>query len=215
MTASATTQDNPARVLALLSEPYDIGPLGNLRQSAQPQLPCRSNSSWLGATLLGVALQASEVGTVVAVPVQAGDIVSRVTLPVGQTKGKGVENAFAALYEGHGTEPALVGQSKSVALKETVAAEKPLAFTLEEPVTVTAAMAPHGYIYVLVAMEAETMPNAIGVNCKTEAHKSLAALSANAPLVLAGKAGTGLKTTAKGKLESLAAVEPVPLVILT
>src|SRR5271167_22823 len=173
MTASVTSQDNSMRDLNDLAMPYDIGPLGNLRQSAQPQSPARSNCSWIGATFLAtIAVQAAEVGEVIAVPVQVGDIIEKVRLPLGSTEGKEVEAAFAALYAGTGAEPLGIMkagsatapvQSKSGEMTSENAkgvldtAGKPVkehrvTFTLEESVAITAAMAPHAFIYVLLVV---------------------------------------------------------------
>lgn len=235
MTASTVTQDSAQRDLNNLNMPYDIGPLGNLRQAKQEQSPVRSNSSWLGSGFVAtVALQATEVGSVVCVPVQIGDILGSVRLALGATEGKKVETGFAALYIGSGTEPKGIMkagsttapvQSKSAKLTsengkgELDTAGKPvkehrLTFTLEEAVTITAAMAPKGFIYVLIAMEAETMPTATGVLAKAEAHVALSNFATGSPVCLAGKCQGGLKTAAPEKLESFAAVEGIPLVAL-
>lgn len=194
--------------------PLDNALLGNARQVGT-NAPARSNLPPLGGTLLDGALNGSEVGTVVMIPVKVGDVISKVTLAVGKTKGKKVENGFAAVYAGTGAEPALLGQSKSAALGETVLAEKPLTFTLEAAITITEAIAPHGYIYAEVVLEAETMPTCIGVAVSKEAQALVAALNVNSPLFVGAKAGSGLKTIAKAKIETPAAVVQVPIVILT
>jgi hypothetical protein len=191
--------DNAERLLGLLSQPYTSGPLGNIRQVAQPQVPCRSNSSWLGASLVELAFQAAGVGTAIT----------------GNTAGATVKNVFAGLYAGHGAAPAKLATVKAFTpAGEEVAKNKPLELTLEEALTITEAMAPHAYIYVDVGFEsAGTAPKGIGVNCKTEAHVALAGLSAGSPLFLAAKAGTGL-AAAPATIATPAAVEPVPMVIL-
>jgi hypothetical protein len=194
--------------------PIDNALLGNLRQ-AGANAPARSNLPTLGGTLLDGALNGSEVATVVMVPAKPGDVLKTMSLAIGKTKGKKVEAGFGALYAGTGAEPALLGQSKSAALGETVLAEKPLAFTLETAITVTEAMAPHGFLYAAFALEAETMPTCIGVAASKEAQALVAALTANSPLFLAAKAGSGLKATAKSKIEAPAAVVPVPIVVLS
>ena len=213
MPASASTTDNSGRLLDLLNSPYDIGPTGNIRQALNPSSPCRTNLSWLGATLVDGALNGTEVGTVVAVPVSPGDVLQTVKLAVGKTKGKKVEAGFAAVYVGV-KGGALVAQSKSALLKETVLAEEPLSFTLESTVAVTAATAPHGYVYVVLALEAETMPTCIGVSASKEAQACVAKLSVGAPECMAGSVGTALKTKAAATLGTVTVVAQVPLVIL-
>jgi hypothetical protein len=191
--------------------------LGNLQQLAaavgdQPA-PARTNLGLLGGTLADGALNGTEVATVVAVPVKPGDIITKVKLLIGKTKGKKVENAFAAVYPGT-KEGVLLGQSKSVALGETVLAEKPLEFTLEKPVTVTAAMAPGGFLYVAVAMEAETMPTCISVSASSEAQKAISKLGPLSPEFMSAKAGAALKAAAKEKIEGPAIVAVIPVVVL-
>lgn len=206
-----TTLDNSERLLGLLSQPYDIGPIGNIRQIGQVQSPARSNLSWLGLTAVTGALNGSEVATVVAIPVMVGDIITKVKLALGAVSGVKVEAGFAAIYPGT-KEGVLLGQSKSAKL--TATKETALEFTLETPIEITEAMAPHGYVYVAIAMEAETMPTCTGVAVTAGSQAALTALSPNAPLYLAAKAGSGLKTTAKEKIESPAVVAQVPIVIL-
>jgi hypothetical protein len=190
--------------------------LGDLRQTGA-NAPARSNIPHLGGTLLDGALNGTEVATVVMVPVKPGDVITTVKLAIGKTAGVKCEAGFAALYAGHGAEPALLGQSKSGKLGEAgaVPKEKPLSFTLEAPITITEAMAPYGYVYVAVAMEAETMPTCIGVAVSKESQALVAALTTNSPLFLGAKAGSALKTTAKAKIETPAAVVQVPVVVLS
>ena len=209
------TQDNAQRLIADLAMPYDIGPIGNLRQIAQPQSPARSNSSWQGLTAVELALQAAGVLTSVAVPVQVGDIITKILVPVGNVAGAGVKNVFAGVYAGTGAKPAKIATVKAFTpTSEEVAKNVPLELTLEEPLTITTENAPHGYVYVGVGCEAATtLMKGIGVNCVTAVHVALAGISTGAPLFLANKSGSGL-AAAPATIAAVAAVEPVPLIIL-
>jgi hypothetical protein len=208
-------QTNAQRLLRLIEDPTDL--LGNVRQVAQPLSPGRSNLTWLGITgLVGTnASQATEVGNVVAVPVQVGDLISKIKVPIGKKAYGTVTSAIAALYEGHGVEPALIAQSTSKAtVGETV--KKPLELELSEPVTITQAMAPNGFIYVVFAVAASSTAELLGwATPVVEAQEALLALSATMPLWLSAKAGTAIKATAESKIPAAAAaVATVPLVII-
>lgn len=196
--------------------------LGLASLASQANVTVRSNAEIFGlGNIVDGALAASEVGNVIAVPVEVGDVISKITLLVGATKGKKVEAGFAALYsgalnaKGEPKEQALLAQSKSAALGETVAAEKALVFTLEQSVQITAAMAPNGYIYVVVALEAETVPSALTVATPKACQAAIAAAFANSPAVFAGTAGAGLKTKAEANLGAITSKAVAPLVFLS
>jgi hypothetical protein len=208
-------QTNAQRLLRLIEAPVDSP--GNIRQVAQPLSPSRSNLQWIGASgLIGTnASQATEVGNVVAVPVQVGDTISKIKVPIGKKAYGTVTSAIGALYEGHGAEPALIAQSVSKAsVGETV--KKPLELELAEPVTITATMAPNGFIYVMFAVAASSVAELLGwATPVVEAQEALIALSATMPLWFSAKAGTAIKATAEAKLPAAAAaVATVPLVII-
>ena len=190
--------------------------------ASQANITVRSNAEilgGLGGTADGV-LGTTEVGTLVAIPVEVGDVLSKVTVPVGATKGKKVEAGFAALYaavnaKGKAEEQPLLAQSKSAKLGEEVLAEEPLVFTLEKEVQVTAAMAPLGFLYVVIVLEAETMPTAVGFSTPKACQKPLAKIFTTGPVVLAGTVGAGLKTKAEATLGAITSKAVAPLVVLS
>jgi hypothetical protein len=210
------TKDNAERLLALLNGPPSVSGLGNLRQAENEGSAARSNADWLGVPILDEAMVATEKGTTSAIPVQIGDVFSKILLPFGKTSGKKVEKAYCALYAGK-KDGALLAQSKEANLVETAKKETTLPFTLESAVTITSAMAPNGYIYAQFGSETETMPTGIGWTLSAEAQASWAAVSAASVMGLGGKASKALKGKADAKLgesEAFAAVANVICFIL-
>jgi hypothetical protein len=194
--------------------------LGLAANASQGNITIRSNGELLGlGNAVDGALAATEVGCVVAVPVEAGDLISKVTILVGATKGKKVEAGFAAVYAGTNAknepkEGALLAQSKSAALAEGVLAEEPLVFTLETPVLVTTAIAPFGFVYVMISLEAETMPSALTQSTPKALQAVFAKQFPNAGL-LSATAGAAQKTKAPATLPALTSKAVAPLVFLS
>jgi hypothetical protein len=195
--------------------------LGLASNASQGNITVRSNGEFpLMGALADGALAASEVGCVVAVPVENGDLFTKVTIPIGATKGKKVEAGFGALYaavnaKGKAEEQPLLGQSKSAALAEGVLAEEPLVFTLEKGVLITPAFAPNGFIYVVIALEAETMPTAAVFSTPKSVQNGLAKTNPNGPVAYGGTVGAGLKTKASATLGAIASKAVTPYVQLS
>ena len=207
-----------AKALGLVGTTVEKPAGGNITQG---NICVRSNAEYLGlGGLADSALAGSEVGLVVPVPVEVGDEINKVTLLIGATKGKKVEAGFAALYsalnaKNKAEEQPLLAQSKSAKLGEEVAAEKPLTFTLESPMIVTSERAPYGFLYVVVSLEAETMPTAVASATPKACQAALPLQFTNAPVVLSGTAGTGLKTKAEATLGAVTSKAVAPLVFLS
>jgi hypothetical protein len=212
MPAGAGVLDQAAREISGITYPVDNAIFGNLRQAAYSLSPARSNLNVLGCNLANGALNGTEVGTAIMVPVCLGDVLSKVKIIIGTTKGKKVEAGYAALYAGK-KGGVLLAQSKSAKLAETVVAENELTFTLESNVEVTKAMAPNGYIYVVVNLEAETMPSVHGVSIATAIQKALGTVT-GAPEFLAASVGSGLKTAAEATLGTTTAVAVIPACVV-
>ncbi len=141
-----------------------MGGNGNL---AQPNVPIKTNWSWLLGNLSDVAFGSAQAGAgsvySMAVPVSPGDVITRISLltgAAGSTPSGSVTNLWAALYTGTGSAPGTTGVSPSL-----IASGPPgsvgngaagsfgiglltrLDFTLSSPVTITSAQAPFGYVY--------------------------------------------------------------------
>lgn len=207
-----------AKALGLVGTTLEAPAGGNVTQG---NVCSRTNAEWFGfGGWADGVLGTSEVGTVVAVPVEVGDPINKVSILVGATKGKKVEAGFAALYGAlnaklEAKEQVLLAQSKSAALGEEVLAEKPLTFTLEKEVIVTPAIAPFGFILVEIALEAETMPTCATVSTPKATQAAGPLLFTNAPTALGGTAGTALKTKAAATLGTVTSKAVTPLVFLS
>jgi hypothetical protein len=156
------------------------------------------------------ALAGTGVGCFVPIPVQVGAVISKVSILVGATAAGTPTNQFAAIYSGIAT-PALIGQSTDT-LTAAIAASGMASWTLTAPQTITAAMAPHGFIYAEVAITATTVPTAAVVSIPTAiGYKWFT----NGPLFLSATAGSSLAGTAAATIASPSAKAVAPLVFLT
>jgi hypothetical protein len=163
------------------------GLAGNTQQG---NLAVRTNARWLGIS--GVsdgALAATGVACAVPVPVEVGDIISKVSLLVGATAEATGTHAFAALYSGIAT-PALLGQS----------------------VDNTSANAPNGFVYASIMVAGGTIPTAASVAVPTAVGYQW---FSSGPLFLSATHGSGLTATAPATIASPAAKAVAPLVFLT
>lgn len=212
MTAGTSTMDNAERLLGNLNSPINTAWLGNLRQIGETGRPARSNLEILGpGALVDGALAATGIGAFVPVPAQVGDVFTKVSVPIGATAGGTMTHQFAALYVGSGTEPTLIEQSTDTT--SAAIAEKVLAsWTLTASVPITAAMAPHGFVYAEICITASTVPTAATVSTPSGTNYKWAA---NSPLFWSFTAGSALAGTAAAKIESAAAKVVAPIVILS
>lgn len=184
--------------------------LGNLRQSGNEARPARSNVSSM-STFADGALAGTGVGCFVPVEAAPGDVFTRVNVPIGATAGATMTHQFAALYVGSGAEPALIEQSADTT--SAAIAEKKLAgWNLAKPITVTEAMAPHGFVYAEIAITASTVPTAATYGTPAGTNYQW---GTNAPIFFSFTAGSALAGTAAAKIESAAAKVVAPIVILT
>jgi hypothetical protein len=233
-------QDNSMRDIADLAMPYDVGPIGNLRQVNQVGSPARSNSSWIGATFVATIAGPTAAGTglIVCVPIQVNDLIEKVRLCLGATSGAEIESMYVALYKGTGAKPAAITKAGSTAALQSAAIEPTsengegkadtkgaplkehrLTFTLEEQVQITEEMAPKGFVYLLIniakAGASKVIPTLTGVTASTGAHKALAEFTSGSPLALAAESQGSLTTgTAPTSLSTVTAVAGIPLVAL-
>jgi hypothetical protein len=184
--------------------------IGNLRQSGNEARPARSNVSSISVFADG-ALAATGVGCFVPVEAAPGDVFTRVSVQVGATAGATMTHQFAALYAGTGAEPVLIEQSTDTT-SAAIVEKKRAGWNLTKPVTITEAMAPHGFVYAEIAITASTIPSVAtygtpaGINYQWET---------NTPLFFSFTAGSALAGTAAAKIESPAAKVVAPVIILS
>lgn len=178
---------------------------------AQSNVSVRSNAEWLGiAGLTDGALAATGVGCVVAVPVETGDTISRVSILVGATAGVTMTNQFAAIYSGT-TTPTLLGQSTDTT-SAAIAASGLAGWSLAAAQTVTSTNAPFGYVYALIAITAATIPTAaVASTPAAVGYKWFP----NGPAFLSATAGSALAGAAPATLPAATAKAVAPLVFLS
>ena len=146
--------------------------LGQPANATQSDVPVRSNAWVTGLSALSdSATQATKKGTLVAIPVQEGDAISKITVLVGATAGKTGVKSFACLYSGttEKTEAKLLGQSAEA----TAELKASTAYTaeLEKTVLITSENAPHGYVFAGVVVEASTIETLVSVKIPTACQK--------------------------------------------
>lgn len=150
-----------------------------------------------------LAALTTQVMTSVAIPLQAGDIVTSLTFKSGATAAGTPTNWWFALYDDSAT-PVLLGQTADQ-LTATWAAATAKTVALASPVLIPRT----GVYYAAVMVKATTTPTLIGASAQAGASAGLLA----ADKVLAQTSGAALVATAPGTIASGTAVGTIPLVI--
>lgn len=138
--------------------------LGNARNATQANLPVYTNLSFFGASGLTdnstTALTTAKANAV-AVPVDWGAIITKVSFVVGATAGATSTHTNVALYSGGVAAPAILGtqSTDNTAGNGGFPASAINTVTLGAPVLVTPSNAPQGYIYVSLGITATTPPS--------------------------------------------------------
>ena len=186
--------------------------LGQPVNATQSSIAARTNATVLGVNALtdGAALT-TQVCTAVPIPVEYGDIITKVSVFVGATGAGTPTNAFAALYSGIAT-PALLAQSTDIT-STAIPASGRFDFTLATPVLVTSANAPQGFLYASIMSKATSTPTLASVTVATAVAYQW---YSTAPLkVGAVTHGSGLTATAPATIASPAAQAVTPIVVLS
>lgn len=180
--------------------------------ASQSNIALRSNAEWFG--LSGIsdgALAATGVGCAVAIPVEPGDVISKISVFVGATAEATGTHAFAALYSGLAV-PALLAQSADNTGAAALAASGRFDFTLATAQIVTPQNAPNGFVYASVAITATTVPTVMSVATPTAVGYQL---YTTAPLFFSATHGSALGATAPATIASPAAKAVAPVVVLS
>jgi hypothetical protein len=187
--------------------------LGQTTNVAQSDVPVRSNLEYLNAGSLTDSTAALATGVMKAVPVvvDQGQVISAVTVLVGATAGVTMTRQWAALYQGTGAAPALMGQSTD-GTSGAIGASAAFKFTLASPQLITTTNAPNGFIYVAVMVAAATMPSLATAATPTAVTYQW---TTNGPLGLSLTSGSSLGATATATLASPTAAATAPIVLLT
>jgi hypothetical protein len=187
--------------------------LGEVTQVGQPGYAARSNGYTMLGNLTDGALAGTGVMAFVPVPVAQGDVISKISLPVGATAGATITHQFVALYSGGATlaASALLAQSTDTT-NAAINASGVATWTLANPVTITAQNAPKGFVYAGIMVAATTVPT--GATTATPSGVNYQWFTGG-PAMIAGTVGTGLTATAPATLSGGAAKAAAPILILT
>ena len=176
-----------------------------LRQGSPTNATFAETCSRLDA-VADLAIAATGVALAVAVPLQAGDLVSNVTFVTGGTAAGTPTAGFAALYSSAST-PALLAQSADFA---TTARAANTAFTvaMATPYLVTTA----GLYYVSISFTASTVPTLRGC---TLANAVMAGAVVNGAKVLTQSHGSAVGGVAPATIATPTTVFAVPYLVCT
>jgi hypothetical protein len=198
-------QSNPAWAL--------FGSQANL---ANPEVPARSNAEWFGFAAGAEAQAASSgVGNAVAVPVDPGTVISKVTMLVTSQAASTPTHSFAALYAGTGASPALIGTQSADGLTAAIPVNAPFTFTLGAGYLIKPTDAPNGFIYVSFSVTGTATPKVLAVTGPTLAAWGTMVPPTGAPLFFSATHGSGLNGTAASTVTSQTNVAATPIVYLT
>lgn len=182
---------------------YDSTTSGDWMLEGQPSLRYQNMRQLdVNADLTALTTQ---VMTSVALPIDAGTVVTSLTFKSGATAAGTPTNWWFALYSSAAT-PALLAQSADQ-LTAAWAANTAITLALATPQLITTA----GVYYAACMVKATTPPTLLGANVALAG----AAASIVSSKVLAQTSGSGLTTTAPATIASPTTVATIPLVIAT
>jgi hypothetical protein len=172
--------------------------------ASQPSGVYRDNMSRLQAGG-DLAALTTQVMTAVAIPLQAGDIVTSLTFKSGATAAGTPTNWWFALYDDSAT-PALLAQSADQTTGAWAATTaKTLALATPQLISRS------GIYYAAVMVKATTVPTLVGASVQAAASAGVLA----SDKVLAQTSGSALTTTAPATIATPTAVGTVPLALAT
>lgn len=162
-----------------------------------PRIHCNTNVSAL----------TTQIMTSVAIPLQAGDVVTNLTFRSATTAASVPTNWWFALYSNAST-PALLAQTADQTTGAWAAnTTKTLALSAAYQVTVS------GIYYAAIMVKATTPPTLAGLTALQHADVSTGLLTAEKQLAVTS--GSSLTTTAPSSITGATAVTTVPYVIVT
>ena len=188
--------------------------LGQPVNATQSDIAYRSNAAVTGLAGLAdtAAALTTQVCTSVPVPVEYGDVITKISVVVGATAAGTPTNSFAALYSGIATTPALLAQSTDITTT-AIAASGVFTWTLASPIMVTPTNAPNGYLYASIMVKATTVPSLATVSVATAVGYKF---FTNSPLGMGALThGSSLTATAPTTIASSTAQAATPIVFLS
>lgn len=170
---------------------------GGLANVAEPNLPARTNLEYLGfGNLADLAIGATGVSLSVPVPVEYGDIITKISVMAGATAEATGTHSFMALYAGTGASPALLAQTADDTGAAAIAASTVYTRSLSTPQLITPANAPNGFVYVTINVTAGTVPTLVGCAPAAAAYTLAAFNAGNAPRFLSATHDSAAGATA-------------------
>lgn len=147
---------------------------GNAANETQSNIPVRGNHEYGIGQWVDGAVAGTGVACAVAVPMDPGTVIKRVTLFVGGTAASTPTHTSVAIYSGIAT-PALLGTQGTDVTTTAVAASGLFQQALGAPYLVKPADCPNGYIYAAFTQTATaaitawgfTTPTAVGIQYLT------------------------------------------------
>jgi hypothetical protein len=185
---------------------------GRPRNATQQNIAARSNIWAFGyGAPLDSATAATKKGVFAAIPVQEGDVISKVSCLIGATEGKTGVKSFVALYSGTTAKKEAVLQAQSKVKEVAIKPKLILTEELESSVLITSANAPNGYVFAGLIVEATTINTQIGTKVVAAAQKAWFATGPEAFAVEAEQKEAGV---AAATIKTETAVELVPYIFL-
>lgn len=189
---------------------YAASLLASLVPVANPTAPIFTNLDYPLGAVTDAAMAASGVCLAVAVPVDQGQIVSKISYFTGATAASTPTHSFVALYSGIAT-PALLAQSAD-ATTTAIAAKGVVTVTLQTAQLITSTNAPNGFVYVSISQTGTAVSTAVSLGTPSGVNY---AWTANSPTFLASTHGSAVGGTAPATIASPAAAANAPVVALT
>lgn len=184
---------------------------GNTNQSAGTGAPARTNLIYPFGNITDGAIGTTGVSTSVAVPVEWGDVISKITVFVGATAEGTGTHSFLALYSGIAT-PALLAQSADDTGAAALGASAAYGRSLATAVAITPTNAPYGFVYATVNVTASQIPTLASMATPTAVGYQL---TTNGPLFFAATHGSAQGATAAATIASPTAFARAPIVLLS
>ena len=196
--------------------------VGQPTNATQTDIPARSNLEYLGINGLAdtAAALASGVVTVVAVPVDPGTVISKLSVVVGATAASTPTHSFAAIYSGlNSAAPALLKQSTD-GLTAAIAASARFDFTLSAAYTIQPGDAPNGYIWAAVSVTGTAVPSLATVDSGATAAQyawftNTLGGSSTGVAAFCATFGSAVAGTAPATITSVTKATTAPVVFLT
>ena len=170
---------------------------GSLANVVEANVSARSNLEYLGyGALADLAIGATGVSLSVPVPVEYGDVISKISVMAGATAEGTGTHSFMALYQGTGASPALMAQTADDTGAAAIAASTVYTRSLATPQLITPTNAPNGFVYVTINVTAGTVPTLVGCAPAAAAYTLAAFNATGAPRFLAATHDSAAGATA-------------------